>query len=163
MITRSSSAAVDAPRRCFLHWGQIAVDDSGGELVTIVGSCVAVCLWDERRRLGGMNHFLLPEAPHVAAKVPRPWSYGELALPALLDGVLALGAARNRLAASVYGGAALTRVDDDGSGPGARNVALASSWLFRKGIEVVAADVGGRRGRKLCFDTGSGEVRVRLL
>jgi chemotaxis protein CheD len=150
------------PRLHFLHWGQLVVDAEGGRLVTIVGSCIAVCLWDRVRQVGGMNHYLLPEAPHVRAKVDKPWSYGELALPELLAQMKALGTRPPELVAQVFGGAAITSGDEQ-SGPGPRNAALARSWLAEQRIAVVHQDLGGRRGRKLHFDTRSGEITVHLL
>jgi chemotaxis protein CheD len=159
---RSSAAVSAATELRFLHWGQLVVDAQGARLATIVGSCVAVCLWDRTRRLGGMNHYLLPDAPHVRAAVDKPWSYGELALPKLLEQLTALGASSPTLTAKVFGGAAITGGDDH-AGPGVRNAALARSWLAAHGIAIVSADLGGRRGRKLVFDTATGEVTVRLL
>jgi chemotaxis protein CheD len=140
----------------------VVVDTDGARLVTIVGSCVAVCLWHRAQRLGGMNHYLLPEAPRVRAKIDKPWSYGELALPELLAQVNARGARTPELVARVYGGAAITSGDEHG-GPGPRNAALARAWLAERGVTVAQEELGGRRGRKLDFDTHSGEVRVQLL
>jgi chemotaxis protein CheD len=146
----------------FLHWGQIVVDTGGARLATIVGSCVAVCLWDATLRAGGMNHYLLPDAPRVKSQIDKPWSYGELALPQLLERLSALGSSPRALTAKVFGGAAITGGDERG-GPGARNAALARTWLAERGIAIAAEDLGGRRGRKLVFDTASGEVSVRAL
>jgi len=161
-VTNNGSAPAVASPLHFLHWGQIVVDAGGARLATIVGSCVAVCLWDARRRAGGMNHYLLPDAPRLRSRVEKPWSYGELALPQLLEQLSALGASPPSLTAKVFGGAAITSTDDR-SGPGARNAALARAWLGECGIEIAAEDLGGRRGRKVVFDTASGEVTVRLL
>jgi chemotaxis protein CheD len=151
-----------APQLRFLHWGQIVVERGGARLATIVGSCVAVCLWDAGRRAGGMNHYLLPDAPRVSSRVDKPWSYGELALPQLLEQLIGLGASPATLTAKLFGGAAINS-GDDRDGPGARNAALARSWLAARGIAVVAEDLGGRRGRKVVFDTATGDVAVRLL
>jgi chemotaxis protein CheD len=159
---RCSAPAGSAPDRRFLHLGQIIADAGGCRLSTIVGSCVAVCMWDSVRRVGGMNHFLLPDAPHVAAPVTRPWSYGELAMPALVAQLVALGASPRGLTAKLFGGAALTRSADPAA-PGARNGAFARGWLAERGIPVAAEDVGGSRGRKVLFDTGSGDVTVLTL
>jgi chemotaxis protein CheD len=164
------SAAADSPPKTrtlapalhFLHWGQVVVDADGARLVTVVGSCIAVCLWDRSRRVGGMNHYLLPEAPHVRTKIDKPWSYGELALPELLSQMTALGPRPHELVARVFGGAAITGRDEHG-GPGPRNVRLARTWLAEHAIAVVQEDLGGRRGRKLSFDTRTGEVTVQLL
>jgi chemotaxis protein CheD len=149
-------------QRTFLHWGQLAVAGAGAQLVTIVGSCVAVCLWDPVRRLGGMNHYLLPEAPRVPPRVGKPWSYGELALPELLAQLVAAGASPLVVTARVFGGAAISHREDQG-GPGARNVVLARQWLGQRAIPIVAHDLGGRRGRKLVFDVASGDATVHLL
>jgi chemotaxis protein CheD len=161
-VTTNGASPAVASALHFLHWGQIVVDTGGARLATIVGSCVAVCLWDAKRRAGGMNHYLLPDAPRVRSQFDKPWSYGELALPQLVERLTALGASPQTLTAKVFGGAAITSNDDHG-GPGARNAALARSWLGERGIEIAAEDLGGRRGRKLVFDTASGEVTVRLL
>jgi chemotaxis protein CheD len=151
-----------ATKRTFLHWGQLAVAGAGAQLVTIVGSCVAVCLWDPGRRLGGMNHYLLPEAPRVPQPVAKPWSYGELALPELLAQLVAAGASPLAVTAKVFGGAAISRGEDQG-GPGPRNAAFARRWLGERRIPIVAHDLGGRRGRKLVFDVGSGDTTVGVL
>jgi chemotaxis protein CheD len=151
-----------APVLQFLHWGQLVVDAHGARLATIVGSCVALCLWDPTRRVGGMTHYLLPDAPRVHSGIDKPWSYGELAMPELLARLVDLGVPAHRLIAKVYGGAAITKTDDQ-AGPGARNAALARRWLGEHGLQIVSEDLGGRRGRKLVFDTASGEVSVRLL
>jgi chemotaxis protein CheD len=158
----SSAPAGGPPERHFLNMGQIVADARGARIATIVGSCVAVCLWDGRRRVGGMSHYLLPDAPHVKTRLDKPWSYGELALPELLARLSALGASPHTLTAKVFGGAAITNGGGQG-GPGARNAALARTWLGEHGIEIVAQDLGGRRGRKLVFDTANGEVTLCLL
>lgn len=159
---RRSLPAGYAPERRFLHLGQIIVDAGGCRLATIVGSCVAVCMWDSRLRVGGMNHFLLPDAPHVEAPVARPFSYGELAMPALVEQLAALGASPRNLTAKLFGGATITRSAAPG-GPGARNGAFARGWLAERGIQVAVQDIGGSRGRKVLFDTGSGDVTVHTL
>ncbi len=158
----SMPPAAAAPERRFLHWGQLVVEAGGGPLSTIVGSCVAVCLWDGARQVGGMNHYLLPDAPHVEPPLSKPWSYGELALPELLRQMVAAGAVTCTLVAKVFGGAAITSAEGPG-GPGARNAALARSWLAERNIPIVAHDLGGRRGRRLVFDTTTGDVTLRLL
>jgi chemotaxis protein CheD len=159
---RRSAPAGSVPDRRFLHLGQVLVDAGGCRLATIVGSCVAVCMWDATRRLGGMNHFLLPDAPHVGSPLARPWSYGELAMPALVERLVALGSSPRALTAKLFGGATLSKTVD-AAGPGARNGAFARGWLAEHRIPIVAEDVGGGRGRKVLFDTGNGDVTVLTL
>jgi chemotaxis protein CheD len=162
VVTSPSTNSATTPAvRHFLHWGQVVVEGEGARLATIVGSCVAVCLWEGRSRVGGMNHYLLPEAPHVR-DLPNPWSYGDLALPELHAKMLAVGASAHGLSARIYGGASITQADDQG-GPGSRNVDLARGWLGSHGIPIVAHEVGGRHGRKIVFDTATGGVTVSTL
>jgi chemotaxis protein CheD len=144
----------------FLHAGQLLVTAEPQHVVTIVGSCVSVCLWRPDRRQGGMNHFLLPHAP--SALLPsqlRPMSYGELAVPELIRRVCALGSRPGDLQAKVFGGAEAL----GGRGPGRENIAVALEILARERIPVAAVDVAGARGRKLIFDTSDGSVLVRQL
>ena len=127
-------------------------------LSTLLGSCVAVCLWDQSRQLGGMNHFVLPRAPEgqVSAR------YGDVAITCLVDGIVGLGARIETLQAKIFGGADVLTF---GSQPpiGAANVALALDYLRHYGIPVAAQRTGGKRGRLIKFHTGTGEVLARSI
>jgi chemotaxis protein CheD len=130
-------------------------------LSTILGSCVAVCLWDRQARVGGMNHYLLPSCPAGGRPSPR---FGTVAVPELVRGLYGLGATADRLAAWVFGGAQLIGAFPAGHDHlGTRNIEAAEELLGREGIAVVGGDVGGRRGRRVVFDTGDGQALVRLL
>jgi chemotaxis protein CheD len=147
------------PVRYLLPADLVAVSgDAPRTLTTILGSCVAVCLWDRRGRGGGMNHYLLPRCGEGAPRTPR---YGDIAIPALVARLVALGAQRADLRAKVFGGAHVLA----SAGPGARtlggdNVQVAVSTLRDEGIQVISEDVGGTRGRKLAFNTVDGTAFV---
>jgi chemotaxis protein CheD len=132
--------------------------DAPRTMMTILGSCVAVCLWDRRGRCGGMNHYLLPRrSPNVEA-TPR---YGDVAIPLLVTKLLALGASRQNLRAKIFGGAhVLPGVRADGRSLGADNVDVAIQLLHDEGVQTVSEDVGGTRGRKLAFNTVDGTALV---
>jgi len=155
---------VTAPPRgtgIYLHPGQAFASAEPAVLTTILGSCVAVCLWDSSLRAGGMNHFLLPSP---MGPEPDPARFGSAAVPMLLERLYALGARRATLQAKVFGGAWLSDAFSGGEDHlGRRNAEIAMSVLRREGIAVVAEDVGGRRGRKVVFDTHEGAVWVRLV
>lgn len=158
-------AAAAAPgaapcQRLFVHAGQVVTADGASWLTTIVGSCISVCVWDRRRRWGGMNHFVLAEAPPILAAPKQPLSYGDRAVPELVDRLLARGSRIADLEAKVFGGANLVGA---GNQLGTRNAAVALDLLGGRGIHVVARDVGGRRGRKVIFGTADGAVLVRQL
>ena len=131
------------------------------EATTILGSCVAVCLWDRRLRLGGANHFLLP---HGAGRGNDAARFGNVAVDRLITELVGLGSQRADLQAKVFGGAAVIEAFRGREGHlGSSNVELARARLNEHGIPIVAEDVGGHRGRKVIFQTDSGIALVRLI
>lgn len=156
-------AAAPPSRSIYLHPGKIYAGAEPAVVTTILGSCVAVCLWDAGRGVGGINHYLLP---HWAAGSEATARYGNVALRALLDRVVALGARRDALQAKVFGGACVLDAFRPGQGAthlGERNSELAVHFLASESIRVVASDVGGSRGRKLIFRTDDGTALVRAI
>lgn len=145
-------------RRVYLYPGGLWAEPFPAVVTTVLGSCVAVCLWDPHAALAGVNHFILPRGG--ASPSAR---YGNHALPMLLDRVLRLGAQREALLAYVFGGASL--MDGGGAGPrlGSRNVAEALEFLQKEDIAVLRQDVGGQAGRKLIFRTADGTTLVRKI
>jgi chemotaxis protein CheD len=144
-------------RRFYLHAGQLYAAGEPTEIVTILGSCVAVCLFDAARAIGGVNHFMLPGA----GPTPSP-RYAKDAVELLLSQLVALGARRNRLEAKLFGGASVLKLGtDSGRDLGARNIEAARLKLAEERIPVVNEDVGGNRGRKLLFSTGDGTALVK--
>jgi len=124
------------------------------QITTILGSCVAICLWDARRRAGGMNHFLLP-----ASRPERDPSmrFGDLATAELLERLLALGCRRQSITAKLFGGAALFQSPGRYSASlGAKNVASALLMMKNARIPVIANETGGHHGRKIVFNTDDG-------
>jgi chemotaxis protein CheD len=126
---------------------------------TILGSCVAVCLYDDQRRIGGMNHFVVP-APLGDDEADT--RCGEHAVTSLIEHMLALGCSPFRLKAKIFGGAVPPWVE-----PGSRfaigtsNVGIARDTLARHGVPIVAERTGGSDGYKIYFETASGDVYVQ--
>lgn len=147
-------AAEEAPVSVYVHPGQLYAASHAALVSTILGSCVAVCLWDPVARVGGMNHFLLP-----TGKGPR---YASEAMPKLVEEMLSRGAFVARTIAKVFGGAC---VIENFTGPrkaiGAQNVEAALQFLAEHSIPVRVDQTGGRRGRKLLFHTGTGQAYVK--
>jgi chemotaxis protein CheD len=144
-------------RKFYLHAGQLYATAEPAEVVTILGSCVAVCLYDAARAIGGVNHFMLPGS----GPTPTP-RYAKDAVDLLLSQLLALGARRSRLQAKLFGGASVLKFGTDAMRDlGARNVEAARVKLAEERIPVVNEDVGGNRGRKLLFSTADGTALVR--
>lgn len=144
-----------ALHRVFLSPGEVICAAAPTLISTVLGSCVAVTLWDKGQRVGGVNHFVLPRGGDTSR-------YGDAAMTELLEGVVELGAHLRSLEAKVFGGAAVLPVGGQGS-VGTANVAFALSELSRRGIPVAGRRTGGERGRLLMFNTETGEAFVRWL
>ncbi|MCD6288300.1 MAG: chemotaxis protein CheD [Candidatus Hydrogenedentes bacterium] len=122
---------------------------------TVLGSSVTVCIWDRRRRYGGINHFLYPSIKDPSLATPK---YGNVAVPALIRIMKEEGCSSSDLVAQIFGGA-----DPKGSKDtelGVKNVDIARRALSAHKIAVISEDVGGVMGRKIIFDIGSGEAAV---
>lgn len=127
-------------------------------LMTVLGSCVAVCLWDKVRGAGGMNHFVLPNDRH-GEKSTR---YGDVAIDELEAGLLRLGCRIGDLQAKVFGGAAVLPFGG-GRTVGSDNVQLALERLRRDHIRITAQRTGGTVGQQVRFHTRTGEAFVRYI
>jgi len=127
-------------------------------LSTVLGSCVAVCLWDRRRGAGGMNHFVLPSDP-AGRHSSR---YGDVAMDTLMAGLMKLGCRITDLEAKVFGGAAVLPSDRDET-IGGINVRHALQRLQRDGIPVTAQRTGGLAGKQVRFHTATNEIFIRAI
>lgn len=126
---------------------------------TILGSCIAVCLYDPETEIGGMNHFLLPGTPDNGSTSTR---YGENAMRVLIEKVVQLGASRHRLRAKVFGGA-LPEISPRIPPVGQQNVTFIEDLLAREQIPVEARRVGGLDAVRVEFFTHTGRARVQAL
>ncbi|TIX49071.1 chemotaxis protein CheD [Alteraurantiacibacter aquimixticola] len=130
--------------------------DPAVEFSTILGSCVATCLYDPVARIGGMNHFLLAEPPSHKSQTDFDEHYGLFLMELLVNEMLALGAAKPRLKARLYGGANLhERLAPIGSA----NAAFARRFIRDERIALVHEDLEGHQARRVNFQPTSGRVR----
>ena len=169
------SAVLDnsAPNRYFdRHFNRDAVKILPGEyyatrdntmIVTVLGSCVSVCLRDPITNIGGMNHFLLPNDEFVTSgEMNSSARYGTYAMELLINELLKMGAARNRLEAKVFGGGNVLQgltVHNVGE----RNSEFVLDYLQLERIPVLARDLLGPYPRKVYFFVETGEVKVRKI
>lgn len=124
-------------------------------MLTVLGSCVCACLYDPVRRVGGMNHFLLPEGRNRG-----DIRHASAAMEQLVNGLLKSGAARERLRAKLFGGARMLAGLPD---IGLRNGEAAQAFLNGERIPCEAADLGGARARRVRFWPASGRAQMLLL
>ena len=143
----------------YLHPGQIFTTVETVLVTTVLGSCVAVCLFDPDAAVAGMNHFLLPSTPVRSGNDLR---YGNTAMERLISAMQTKGAVLDRIVAKVFGGACvIPGFSGAREAIGSKNVAAAREALTRHGIAVRGEQTGGARGRKLLFHTGHGAAYVK--
>ena len=144
--------------------GERYVSAEGRVIATLLGSCVAVTLYDPIRKIGGMNHFMLPQPPDMErAHQLEGGKYGIEAMELLIDDLLRLGAGR-RLIAKVFGGGHILGIGEAGrNAVSDDNVRFAVSYLRKKDIPIGAKNVGGYHGRKVFFYTENGKIRLRRI
>lgn len=134
--------------------GDFAVSDDPSVIMsTVLGSCVAMCLFDAANHVGGMNHFLLPTSSRAESDDLK---YGINAIELLINRLLKSGAARCNLQAKLFGGARMT---DHSRGIGAENAAFAKDFLEREGIACVSSSLGGEQARRVQFVPTTGAAR----
>lgn len=142
----------------------VTMDDEA--ITTVLGSCVSACVRDPERGVGGMNHFMLPEDAATGSDswldpaVGRATRYGSYAMESLINDMLKLGAARERLEIKLFGGG---RILASMSDVGGRNIEFIRSYVRLEGFRVAAEDLGGTRPRKIVYFPMSGRVMVRRL
>lgn len=144
-------------KKICLNIGDIVVSQEPAILETILGSCVAVCLWDARRHIGGLNHFLVPEGRGTP---DRPNLYGVTSVRRLIEQMLELGSDRRSLQARIFGGGTVLKALEDMFSIGVANVRIAREILEGHGIPVVNDFVGAECGIRISFQTDSGAVSV---
>jgi len=142
----------------FLYPGQIFTTSDPTTITTILGSCAAICLWDKRQRIGGMNHYLLAEGDDDG---PNRFRYGNNANPALLQQLISLGCQLRDLQAKIFGGASAFSIKPEES-LGQKNVELAEEFVYKNGIPLLLKDVSGSRGRRLSFQTHDGATFIKV-
>ena len=166
LLERSSSMA-QAPanrRPHFLHAGKIYVSSEHESILLILGSCVAVCIWDPLAAIGGATHYLLPAWDGQGLSSAR---YGNIAISELLQSLACAGAVHQRLRAKVFGGGSLLGFENKLGGSnrplGSRNVDLAIEMLSSQKIPLLSLEAGGNRGQRIIFHTHTGETAVTRL
>jgi chemotaxis protein CheD len=127
---------------------------------TILGSCIAVCLFDRKNNIGGINHYMLPLWNGNGLASPK---YGNIAIVRLYENMIRDGAEHKQLVAKVFGGGEVLQTLNSHFNVGERNIALAHELLNKMKIAIVAESTGGQFGRKIIFNSSTGEVNQRYV
>ncbi len=139
--------------------GEYFVHDEDILVMTTLGSCIAACLWDRNAHVGGMNHFMLPDAGNGALDSGR---YGSYAMELLINELMKRGATRSTLEAKVFGGGQVISGMST-MNVGERNTSFVMDYLRTERIPVVSKDVMEIYPRKVCFLPHSGKAMVKRL
>jgi chemotaxis protein CheD len=145
--------------------GEFYIASSDEAITTVLGSCVAVCIRDKSLQLGGMNNFMLPDD----TKESSAWMHGiaglamrhgAFAIETLINGLMKMGARRERLEVKLFGGGQVLKAAIDA---GERNTSCAKRWLKTEGFILAAEDIGARVSRRIVYLPETGKVRIRHL
>lgn len=138
--------------------GEYFVSNEDVILVTVLGSCISACIWDRTMRVGGMNHFMLPDGDSADAS----GRYGSYAMELLINEMLKLGARRESLQAKIFGGGQVMH-NFTTMNVGERNTAFVTQYLQTERIPIVSEDVLDIYPRKVVFFPASGKAMVKRL
>jgi chemotaxis protein CheD len=144
-------------KRFVLSPGEYFVSEEKVAISTLLGSCVAACLWDEQNRIIGMNHFLLANRRYAKKEClcrTEAGKYGIHSMELLINGMMKLGARRENLRAKAFGGASMivdTTRRDNLFCVGEVNSHFIVEFLKTDGIPLVGSDLGGDVGRVIHF------------
>ncbi|HPG41138.1 MAG TPA: chemotaxis protein CheD [bacterium] len=144
----------------YLYPGVIFAHREPHIVTTVLGSCVAVCLWDSVLNIGGINHYMLPLWNGNGLSSPK---YGIIAIQKLIEKMQDLGSKKSNLKAKVFGGAKVLQTNTSHLDIGKGNIHIAEKLLEEEHIPIISASVGGEQGRKLRFFTNTGIVMVKAV
>ena len=142
----------------FIHVGQIHIDSGSSAISTVLGSCVAVCIYDSKLGIGGMNHYLLPFWNGHGLQTPK---FGNISIPRLIESMQERGSRIEAMEAKIFGGASMNISASENMMIGQKNIIVAKEILKEYKIPIVAEDVGGQNGRKIQFDLQRGKVLLK--
>ena len=142
-----------------IRMGEMSIASGGDELRTLLGSCIGLALHDRRNQVGGLAHIVLPTAN---GKQERPAKFVDTAIPALLKAMGEVSTGRPEITAKLAGGASMFTTTVAAT-IGRQNVEACKLHLGELGIPIVAEHCGGKKGRRMIFHTGTGEVRIEIV
>jgi len=149
-----------AKKQVSIHIGGLYATGNPVVIETVLGSCVAACLYDPASRIGGMNHILLPGKPDMK-HFSENARYGINAMELLINRIMELGAYRQRIIAKVFGGSHLFPSISKENGTGIKNITFVMEFLKREKIKVISKNTGGHDSRRIYFHADTGDVFLK--
>lgn len=144
----------------FLYPATIFADKEAHMVDTILGSCVAVCLYDPVKKIGSINHYMLPFWNGTGLASPK---YGNIAIQKIIDKMHEMGSKSDNIQAKIFGGGEVVETKNNLFRIGERNIEIAVNLLKENRIKITGQSVGGKNGRKIRFNTESGVVLMKMI
>jgi two-component system chemotaxis response regulator CheB len=145
--------------KVFLLPGEYFISKQPHIISTLLGSCVAVCLYHPQLKFGGMNHFMLPSSPTKE----RSGKYGDYATGVLLQFMERTVGSLTGLQAIISGGANVINAISNGVQIGQRNIEVAREILKKHNIPIMKENTGGTLGLKLHYQNWDNRLTVEQM
>ena len=132
-----------------------------GMLITYaLGSCIGICLYDQKIKLAALVHIMLPL--NMETGRTHPMKYADTGIRETLRQMESQGGRRSRITVKIAGGAKMFEVSGGSLGNiGQRNIESVHTILNKEGIRLTDEHVGGTVARTLLFDVVSGKACIR--
>ncbi len=156
IIETTTEAALEEVR---VNMAEMKAENKPIELVTSVGSCVAICMHDSTNKCGGLAHIMLPDSS-IAPHEPLPAKFADTAVPTLAKAIRKIGGNQTRLTAKIAGGANMFPTMN-ALNIGLKNIEAVKVALAKNKIRLVAEEVGGSNGRRITFNINTGVATVK--
>ena len=145
--------------KVFLKPGEIYISDRPAEVSTILGSCVALTIFNQRLLVGAICHALLPTNPNGDDE----FRYVDSAITYMVRKLGIMGIAKREMEAKLLGGADVLEQSDGRRSVGQQNIEAALKIIKQENLTLAVEDTGGPMGRKIQFYTNSGKVLLRRI
>lgn len=149
-------------RRFTVGMAEYRMSDNPHDTLCIpgLGSCVGICLYDNKKKIAGLVHILLLQAIPGQKNI---FKFADTAIPALLEKMFQAGAGKGEVLAKISGGARMFSGTNSLFDIGKRNVEAVKHTLRSVRVPLRGEDTGGNRGRTITFFVGEGNVEIRTI
>jgi chemotaxis protein CheD len=154
LVAKSTDATIPS-----IRMGEMSVARNGVKLRTLLGSCIGLALYDQRGKVGGLAHIVLPRAN---GPTDRPGKFVDTAVPALIAEVRKISRGEPMLTAKIAGGASMFSTTQSGN-IGLQNLESCERLLGELGIPIVGRHCGGSQGRRMSLNTDDGVVVIEVV
>lgn len=142
----------------FIGVGEIFIAIEPTEIITVLGSCIAVCLFEKDLQISAMNHYLVPLWNGNGLESPK---YGNVSIPKMIEKFTQKGAKLRNIEAKVFGGGNINNITSPEMLIGKKNILIAKEILKEYKIPIVAEDTGGFRGRRILMRSDTGKILLK--